>query len=129
MVGEYYDLNFVQKCLDKHKPNLDDLRRLEWSQTMDNLPDSREMKCYLHCLLVELRIMKENSTTIEPTEFLGILNQMTTDEQNKYLKLTKKCNKKNKDLCEMVYQMNLCSKRNSNEDYYTFWKPNLEPGY
>lgn len=96
---------------------------------MDNLPNSRELKCYLHCLLIEFEILKENSNSVEYSKFLDALNNMTTEEQGKFLKLSRKCNKKYKDLCEMAYQMNLCFKRNSNEDYYTLWKTNWEPGY
>lgn len=120
-------MEVVTNCLEKHKPDIDEIRTLEWSTSMDNLPSSRALKCFLHCLMVEFRFMKEDSTTVDPTEFVEIMNHMTTEEQNKYLKMSKKCNKKNKDLCEMVYQMNLCWKRNSNADYYIMWRPDLEP--
>lgn len=64
---------------------------------------------------------------IDPTEFVELMNQMTSEEQNKYLKMSKKCNKKNKDVCEMIYQMNLCWKKNSISDYYVLWRTDLEP--
>lgn len=95
---------------------------------MEDLPNSRELKCYLYCLLVGFGLIKANTTTLDPIKFLEVMDHMTTAEQNRFYKLGGGCFKKKKDLCEFAYQMSLCSKRNSNDDFYVLWRTDLEPG-
>lgn len=114
--------------MKKHKPNLDDLRRLEWSTTFDDLPDSREIKCYLHCLKIAYKLMNKKNNNYDVTSSFEFLNAITNEERKRYMKMYKKCNRKYDDLYEMAYQITLCEKRNSNKDFYTFWKPNLDLG-
>lgn len=81
----------------------------------------------MHCLTTEYGFMKPNSTIVDPTSFVEAMNAMETFEQNIYLKMFRKCNKKHKDLCEMVYQMNICMKKNDNEHYYMFYSVPVFP--
>lgn len=67
--------------------------------------------------------MKEGSTAIDFVDFISYMNEMTREEQNIIFKMYRKCNKKNKDLCEMAYQLNICAKKNDNVHYYLFDKP------
>lgn len=116
---EHYDVKgAVDKCLDLHKPDIKKLEEFELSTDLDNLPNDRSIKCYMYCLIMEFEMMKPDSPAIDVTKFVGIMNDMTALEQNIYLKMFRKCNKKYKDYCEMVYQMNVCAKRNDNEHYY-----------
>lgn len=124
---EFYDFSLVDECLAKHKPVIADIQRFEWTTDFKNLPDSRELKCYLHCLFVKFHLMNEQNSTMDFIYFLEFVNQLTREEQNIYLKMRRKCGKKYKDPCEMAYYFNLCLKNNYNEYYYTFWKPNLDP--
>lgn len=101
-----------------HKPDVKKLEEFELSDDFDHLPDDRAIKCFFHCIYIEFRFMKPNSQAFDPSEFVGIMNEMTQEEQSIYLKMTKKCNRKNKDLCDMVYNMQVCMKKNDNEHYY-----------
>lgn len=114
--------------MEKHHPDLEDLYKLEYSLSMDNLPDGRAVKCYLNCLFVGFRLMREGSSVVDVTDFIEIMNYMTREEQGKYLRMSKKCLKKYKDPCESAYQFNICMKRNSNEDFYILWREDLKPG-
>lgn len=112
----------LSACLEKHKPNIDDLRRLEWSTTFDDLPDSREVKCYVHCIYVMFHFMNNENTNLDFTTFLDYVNALPKDKQNRYLKLGKKCfSKKIKDLSELAYYITICAKKNSNEDFHFFF--------
>lgn len=122
MLKDHYDIKgLVDKCKELHKPDVKKLEEFELSSDFDHLPDDRSIKCYMHCLLLESGFMKPQSQIIDPSVFIDVLNLMEVSEQNTYLKMFKKCNRKNKDLCEMVYQINVCMKRNDNEHFYLFY--------
>lgn len=122
------NLNFVHDCLRENKPKIEDLYKFEYSETFDNLPDSREMKCFFYCCLARFGTFQEGTNIMTPEKLMDIINLMTTEEQQRILKLGRKCFKKNKDLCEMAYQIAMCGKRNSNQDFYVFWRNDTKPG-
>lgn len=62
--------------------------------------------------------MKPNSTEIDPSEFFDLMEQMTEEDQDKYVKLMKGCTRrlnKIKDPVEIAMQLVVCGKENSNE--------------
>lgn len=124
----HYDFNIVHECLLEHKPDLEKLYIFEYSNSLENLPNDRNIKCYVRCLFVKFGLFEENSTVLQPVKFLEAMNEMTIDEQNRYLKMGKKCIKKNKDLCEMGFQQVLCYKKKSLEDFYLLWRNDTKPG-
>lgn len=122
-MADHFDIKgVVGKCKELHKPDVKKLEEFELSADFDHLPDDRSIKCYMHCTLLEFGFMKPESQIIDPTRFIEAINLMQVSEQNIYLNMTKKCNRKNKDLCEMVYRINVCMKRNDNEHYYLFYE-------
>lgn len=85
---------------------------------MNNLPNSKGVRCYFLCFWIEMGIMKPGSVVVNPTDFFELMDKMTEDEQNKYIKLIKGCTKrlsKIKDPTEVAYQAVVCGKENSNE--------------
>lgn len=112
--------------MELHKPNVEKLKEFELTTDFDNLPADRSLKCYLYCLMIEFEFMKPDSPAVDLTKFVGIMNDMETFEQNTYLRMFKKCNKKYKDMCEMIYQMNVCAKKNDNEHFYLFYENHLD---
>lgn len=122
MMNHYDFATAVHKCMDLHKPDVKKLEELELSDDFDHLPDDRSIKCFMHCQFIEYGIMKPDSPVMDWTHFVGVMNEMEPHEQTTFLKMGKKCNKvKSKDLCELVYQFQLCIKKNDNEHYYLFY--------
>lgn len=116
IVYDVFDVNtYVGNCLKLHNPDVAKLRELELSTNFDQLPDDRSIKCYLHCMMLESGLMQPNSTAINFARLIDAINLMEKPEQDIYLKMGRKCNKKNKDVCEMIYQLNVCVKQNDNE--------------
>lgn len=123
-----YDLNFVHDCLRVHKPNIDDLYKWEYSVSLNNLPNSREVKCFMYCLLVGFEIVENGTTTFNSIKPIETVNLMTKEQQKRTLRMGRKCLVKNNDLCEMAFQMSLCGKKNSNEDFVLLWRNDTKPG-
>lgn len=112
----------VDKCVDQEKPDVELLKKFELTTDLANLPDDRRLKCFMSCSLIEYGIMKVESNSYHPIEFLEVMNQMELSEQRIFLKMGGPCAKKKfKDPCEMGYQMNVCMKKNDNEHYYLFY--------
>lgn len=66
--------------------------------------------------------MKPGSALVDPTDFFELMDKMTTEEQDKYMKLIRGCTKrlnKIKDPTEVAYQAVVCGKENSNEVNFT----------
>lgn len=128
-MAKHFDMSKVTVCLDKHKPKIDDLRKLEQSTSMDNLPDSRELKCYLNCILVELGFIKAGNVELDRAKVSQSLKLFTKEEQMKFGKMIKGCKPtlKDNDVCDYIYQFHLCMKKNSPEDFYILWRTDLEP--
>lgn len=61
--------------------------------------------------------MTENSPNIVLNKFIDLLSQMQPFEQEIYAKMVR-CYQTQADLCEMVYQINTCFKKNDNAHYY-----------
>lgn len=119
IIYKHYDIpRLVNKCTQQCKPNLEELKEFELSTNIKNLPNSNSLRCYFNCFWIELGIMKPGSAAIDPTGFFELLDQMTEEEQDKYMKLIRGCTKrlnKIKDPIEVSYQAVLCGKENSNE--------------
>lgn len=108
----------VKKCSEKCKNNLDEVKEFEQTTDLKNLPNSEGIRCYFTCCWIELGIMKPNSTEIDPSEFFDLMEQMTEEDQDKYVKLMKGCTRrlnKIKDPVEIAMQLVVCGKENSNE--------------
>lgn len=116
---QHYDIpKLVKNCRALCKVDVEELQEFELSTDFDHLSNTMEIRCYLHCASMELRIMKPGSSIIDPTEFFDVIDQMTEEEQNKMMKMMRGCSKrvaKIKDPVEIVYQALVCMKENANE--------------
>lgn len=116
---QHYDIpKLVKNCHDLCKVDVEELQEFELSTDFDHLPNTLEIRCYLHCATMELRIMKPGSSIIDPSEFFDVVDQMTEEEQNKIMKMVRGWSKKVakiKDPVEIVYQALVCMKKNSAE--------------
>lgn len=105
----------VQTCLEETKLDPEIAKKFELSTDLKNLPTDRALKCYMYCQFVEFGLMTRANNNVDLSHLLDVINQMEEHEQNKYLKMSRRCTIKNKDPCEMVYLVNACLKNNDNE--------------
>lgn len=119
MVYQHYDVpRLIKRCSEQCKNDLAEIKVFELTTDMNNLPNSKGVRCYFLCFWIEMGIMKPGSVVVNPTDFFELMDKMTEDEQNKYIKLIKGCTKrlsKIKDPTEVAYQAVVCGKENSNE--------------
>lgn len=108
----------VKKCSEMCENNLDEVKEFEQTTNLKNLPNSEGIRCYFICCWIEMGVMKPNSTQIDPSDFFDLMEQMTEEEQDRYVKLMKGCTRrltKIKDPTEVAYQAVVCGKENSNK--------------
>lgn len=114
---DHYDISgFIENCMEKSKPNVDDLKKFETTDNFDNLPNTKEVRDYFLCLLNEARIIKPNSSKLELSEFMGLVAKMKDEDIDKYHRLIKGCPSKVhsiSDPIEVAYQLMVCQKRNA----------------
>lgn len=122
IVYQHYDVpGLVQRCSEKCKNNLDEVKEFEQTTDLTNLPNSEGIRCYFTCFWIELGVMQPGSPHINPSDFFELMDQMTEQEQENYLTLMKGCTKrlnKIKDPVEVSYQAMACGKQNSNEVHH-----------
>lgn len=92
---------------------------------VDHLPDAIELKHYFLCLYVEARLMKPNSTKIDPSELIDLAQKLNNEDYKNLLTLSKGCLsrvRKLKEPTEIAYQLNVCAKQNSPEVNVIFFQ-------
>lgn len=97
---------------------MEEVKEFELATNMNNLPNSKSLRCYFNCCWIEVGVMRPGSAVVNPTEFFELMDKMTEEDQNNYMKLIKGCTKrlnKIKDPIEVAYQAMVCGKENSNE--------------
>lgn len=114
----------VTTCLEKEKPNIEDIKMLEYSKSVKNLPNSRELKCYLSCLYTGFGVLKNGK--IDANKAREIFSHFKPEEQLRFFNMVKGCHADDKDICELVYKFNVCAKKNAPKDFFTFWRPDIE---
>lgn len=108
----------ISTCFDKCKPSKAEIQEFELSSDYKKLPNSKPLKCYIHCLFVEYRLFNTTTNEVDLTDFINFLSQLSEKEQNIYLKMGKGCAKKVrriKDPIEKIYQGQICLKENDND--------------
>ncbi|XP_031626713.1 uncharacterized protein LOC116342996 [Contarinia nasturtii] len=125
VVYQYYDIpTMVKTCSQRCEPNMEEIKEFELTTDLNKLPNNKNVKCYFHCLWVEAGFMKPGSAAFDPSVFFELMEKMSEEDQDKYLKITKGCAKrvsKIKDPIEVSYQTMVCCKENSNELFYLFY--------
>lgn len=108
----------IKKCHNECNSTYDIVHDFEISTNLNNLPDSNELKCYIHCAYITLGYIKPNSLKINFQSIYELSSDFTDNEVKRMTKLYAGCEKrikKIKDLVERVYMMNVCAKQNANE--------------
>ena len=82
------------------------------SEDMKNLPDDPRLKCYFKCLYVEWGIIVEGDPNFHLDHMIDWLETLIPEDQKIYLGLGKGCKSKKKDMCEKMYELVVCYKRN-----------------
>lgn len=110
----------------KEKPNIDDVKMMEYSNSLENLPNNRELKCYLTCIYTAFGVLQNGK--FNPKVAKEKIGHFKPEEQLRFIKLITGCKPeiKGADVCDMVYQFHLCAKKNSPEDFMTFWSSDIK---
>lgn len=94
------------------------LQEFELTKDLENLPNSKELKCYLYRAYVYYGYIKPTSPKLNFQPFLELMSEATDDEAKRMAKLYAGCEKrakKSKDPIEVVYIFNACGKQNVND--------------
>ncbi|XP_037046033.1 uncharacterized protein LOC119081337 [Bradysia coprophila] len=109
----------VRLCQDEYNIDARTLIEFEESSDLNNLPNDRSLKCYMLCTYKAFKLIVPESTKLQVVELFGTISNLDYDARTIYLKMTSGCSKiRSKDLCEAVYIMNVCMKKNYNSHYY-----------
>lgn len=102
--------HIVTHCLDKEKLLVEDLKTLEQSTSLNNLPDSRELKCYLNCVFASFGLLNVKTGKIESTKAAQAIKLFTPEDQLKFFKLIKRCHSEAKEARDFAYEFHLCAR-------------------
>lgn len=94
------------------------IQEFELTKDLKNIPDSKEIKCYLYRAYVHYGYIKPNSPKLNFQPFLELMSETTDDDAKRMAKLFAGCEKrarKSKDPVEVVYIFNACGKQNVND--------------
>lgn len=119
LVHDYYDIPYiVQTCKDRCQVNPDEVKRFEASNDFNNLPSSKELRCFLHCNMVESGVLEPDSVRLNITKTMDLYMQLPKEDQVILSGMGRGCMQKTrriKDPYEFAYQINVCAKQNDNE--------------
>lgn len=105
----------MQTCVTESNVDPSQIEKFEKTRDLKNLPDSRELRCYMYCLLRQWGYMKEGSSDTHPEALLEFLERIQPHEFDRYTAMNKKCGNKIKEPCDKAYALNKCWKSNSPE--------------
>ncbi|KAG4076091.1 hypothetical protein HA402_011437 [Bradysia odoriphaga] len=108
----------VRNCQEEYNIDARTIIEFEDSSDLNDLPNDRSLKCFLLCTYNAFKLVVPDSTKLQVVELLGAISKMEYDDRTSYLKMTSGCKLRSKDLCEAVYQLNVCMKKNNNDYYY-----------
>lgn len=119
---EYFDVPLiVQTCKDRcHINDTKEIESFERSENFQNLPNSSELRCYLHCNMIESGILEPGSVKMNISKMVDVLtdDRLSLEQRSIIMGLGKGClqkTKKYKDPIEFSYQLAVCAKQNDNE--------------
>ncbi|XP_055312781.1 uncharacterized protein LOC129574601 [Sitodiplosis mosellana] len=120
---EHMDIPAIVKyCLDQCPGSTKaEMELFEKTTDLQNLPNSRELKCYMHCCLVESRTILPNSTRLNMENMMVVMEKLRKEDVDILLRLSRGCIKRTmnvRDPWEYAYILNTCAKLNDNEHYY-----------
>lgn len=108
----------LKVCYKKSGVDRNELIELEMTKNLDHLPNSHALKVFIRCAGELTEAVDPKSNRILLTKFSEYFADLTKEEQEIYLGMTKGCIKKakqEKDLLEFTYVAFVCTKLNDNE--------------
>lgn len=88
------------------------------STDLEHLSNSKEIRCYFHCTLVDIGLIDPVSGKLTPDKFIDIWEHFSEEHQENFMRLGRVCLprlKKIKDPIEAAYQIVHCAKENDME--------------
>lgn len=83
-----------------------------------NLPNSKELKCYMYCYMVACHVFKPDSIRLNTIFLMEQIEKLPRYIQDILFTMGRGCIRRIvhlKDPYEIAYAMNVCSKENDNE--------------
>lgn len=90
----------------------------EEAPSVEEASSERILKCYMHCWMVEIGLMRE--TDMLYRKFLHSIDELPKGLYTRFLKLGYNCYSNSTDGCEKAYLMLSCWKQNSPEDFFIY---------
>lgn len=111
-------VNTTDMCRDQCNVNLDEVKRFELTTDLTNLPNSKELKCYLHCFMSACLVFTPNSLRLNVVFMMEQIEKLPRYQQDILFGMGRGCIRRTmhlKDRVEIAYVLNVCSKENDNE--------------
>lgn len=110
--------NTTKICHDNCKVDLDEVKRFELTTDFKNLPNSKELKCYMQCFMMACKVFKPDSIRLNTVYLMEQIEKLPKYQQEIVFGLGRGCIRRIiniRDPFELAYTMNVCSKENDNE--------------
>lgn len=111
-------VNTTKFCQDRCQNDLDEVKRFELTTDFKNLPNSKALKCYMHCFMMACKVFKPDSIRLNTVYLMEQIEKLPRDQQDILFGMGRGCVRRIiniRDPFELAYTMNVCSKENDNE--------------
>lgn len=111
-------MNTVKMCREKCNIDLDEVRRFELTTDFKNLPNSKELKCYMYCYMLACQAFKPDSLRLNTIFLMEQIEKLPKYVQDILFAMGRGCIRRIvhlRDPYEIAYTMNVCAKENDNE--------------
>lgn len=111
-------INTTNICREQCRVDLSEVRYFEMTTDLKNLPNSKELKCYMYCFMVACRVFKPDSWRLNTIYLMEQIEKLPKYAQDILFGMGRGCIRRIvnlRDPYEIAYTMNVCSKENDNE--------------
>lgn len=115
MVNTYK--SFKKICLTESGVSQTIIDAFNEKEDFDNIPNNRELKCYMFCQMREMEFVKDDIFSIDMAAVAETVIIFSRQDQDKFLHMGRKCHRlkvKSKDFCDLAYEFNICLKKGDN---------------
>lgn len=108
----------LKECYKQSGVDRKELMEFELTKDLENLPNSHQLKVFFRCSAVMCEGVEEKSNKILLGKAGVFFAELSREEQELYLKMSKGCVKRaklQKYLLEFTYELMVCFKQNDNE--------------
>lgn len=111
-------MNTTKICHEKCQNNLDEVKRFEMTTDFKNLPNSKELKCYMYCFMMACKVFKSDTMRLNTVFLMEQIEKLPRYQQDILFGMGRGCIRRIlniRDPVEIAYTLNVCSKENDNE--------------